>query len=190
MAYPESVKLRAFQMYVLHGKNAEEIARTLQSEFPQISANTIREWIRTEKDPYTGSDWDTSRETVQSRSRELVMADATKQKVRIQEDVKALREKLYKTIMGDGAPAPKTYEGMIYALKTLMAFEIELEKQNENPQADPMTALHIVLEVLSEDDEVAPVIKRRWPRINAEVLKRMNTLMEAKDITPVARRKG
>lgn len=187
MAYPESVKLRAFQMYVLHGKNAEEIARTLKAEYPGLSSNTVREWIRTETDPYTGSTWEESREAVGARSRELVMADATRQRSVIQGHVTDLRQKLYDQIMSEDAPAPKTLEGMVYALKSLMQFEIDLEKE-DHPETDPLVAVHIVLEVLSEDEEAAPVIKRRWPRINAEVARRIEAMGEARDITPVRRK--
>lgn len=175
-------------MYVIHGKNAEEITRTLRSESPSLSANTVREWIASEKDPYTGTGWEESRQSVDSRSRQMVMEAAATQRAVIQGKVREMRENLLGAFFSEKAPAAKSLEGLVYAIKGLMEFEIALENE-ERSGADPLTAVQIVLEVLSEDEEAAPVIKRRWPRINAEVVKRMNALMEARDVTAVTVRR-
>lgn len=188
MAYSEAVKLRAFQMYVLHGKNAEEITRILKTDIPTLSANTIRDWISSEKDPYTGSNWEESRKSIDERSRHMVLEAAVTQRNAIHSKVKDMREKLLANILSENAPEAKSLEGMIFAVKALMQFELQLEDEEKNG-ADPLIAVQIVLEVLSEDEEAAPVIKRRWPRINAEVIRRMNALSNSRDITQLAVRR-
>jgi HD-GYP domain-containing protein (c-di-GMP phosphodiesterase class II) len=80
-------------------------------------------------------------------------------------------EALYNQITAK-SPKVKSFEGAVYAFKTISEFSLALDEKNSE-QLHPLLVVQAMLEVFQEIPEVRRAIKGNWERIYREIQDRL-----------------
>ncbi|MBE7413368.1 MAG: hypothetical protein HS129_15125 [Leptospiraceae bacterium] len=179
--YNQSVINRAFNLFLL-GNNPEQIEGILKSDFPKITANTIRNWA--EKPDALGEVWEDKRKAVDNAARKRIIDQASTQRSKIFAKTDTLINAAYNQIVDESGKAiveAKTLEGMLYAFKAISEFQLKLEKDEESGFS-PMQSAEILLEVLNEIPSVRKAIKTAWPEIQRKLTARFDIISKPKQV--------
>ncbi|MBN2157911.1 MAG: hypothetical protein JW807_00845 [Spirochaetes bacterium] len=170
MAYNDTIKLRAYTMY-LQGASYEEIARDLRKSFGEkkLKGTTVRSWA--EKPDDRGETWEDHRNRVKAVMRRNAEDAAATKLADIRAKSETILEKLYKQLT-ERSPKVKSFEGAVYAFKTISEFSLALDDKNRE-QLHPLLVVQAMLEVFQEIPEVRRVIKTNWERIYIEIQERL-----------------
>lgn len=170
MAYNDTIKLRAYSMY-LQGSGYEDIARTLRDEYGEkkLKGSTVRAWA--EKPDDKGDTWADHRNRVKAVMRRNVEDMATTRIAELKSKTETILESLYMQ-MTTKVPKIKSFEGAIYAFKTISEFSLALDDKNRD-QIHPLLVVQAMLEVFQEIPEVRRAIKTNWERIYNEIQDRL-----------------
>lgn len=188
MAYDAIAKLRALQLFI-SGNNAEEIARVLKTDYPFLSANTVREWIEKEKDPNTGISWEQTRNSIERRAHDMMVSAAAREKTDLAGQLEEARQIAYRQITGENPPIFKTLEGAIIALTNISKTEAQIKAMME-AHLDPDVLIGILYESVLAVKDAGPLFKKFWPQINTIFYKKIADHIAMKDITPEIQAKG
>ena len=181
MAYNDSVKLAAYSLY-LQSLSYEEIARRFSMEFAlsTLKGGTVRQWA--EKPDERGETWEDHRERVRAAMRKNVEETAVTRMEEIRSKSETIMESLYESLTSASAPKIKSFEGAVYAFKTISEFTLALESRG-NEQMHPLLIVQAMMEVFQEIPEVRRAIKVNWTRIQEEIRTR---LQDAREIRVIA----
>lgn len=168
MAYPQSVKTRAYSYFVVKGYNCETIARMLKKEYPKINAGTILAWAKAKTK--TTRSWIEEKESVEKDVVERVNEKTVSVIVGIRSKNKILIDEIFKRILDKSAPEAKSLEGMIYAFKAIASFEAQLEKESgEKDKLTPAQVIQIILEIFQSNPKIATVIRAEWTSVSEKL---------------------
>lgn len=169
MAYPQSVKTRAYNYFVAKGYTCEAIARLLRKEYPKITANTVRAWSETRSANPNKLTWVEEKESVEKDVVERVKERTVSVIAGIRSKNVILLEEVYKRILTE-APAAKSFEGLIYSWKALASFEANLEKEaGEKDKLSPAQVIQIILEIFQANPKIATVIRAEWASVSEKL---------------------
>jgi len=172
MAYPQSVKTRAYNYFVAKGETCEAIARLLKKEYPKITANTIRKW--SEEKSKTRRSWIEEKESVEKDVVERVKESTVSATVEIRRKNKILTDEIFKRILEKSAPEAKSFEGLIYAFKAIASFDAQLEKEaGEKDKLTPAQVIQIILEIFQSNTKIAKVIREEWSSVSERLHKQL-----------------
>lgn len=171
LAHSEEIKLRGLALF-LQFKNFEEIARLLKDEYsmPKLSANTVRRWA--EAADSAGMTWEDIRKRVVSVMRRNVEEKTADMLAEIKEKSKTIEQRLYDQLVKKSAPKIKSFEGAVYAFKTLAEFNIKLEA-HQNASVSPFVIVQTLLEIFNEIPRVRKAIEANWDTITEQVRMRI-----------------
>lgn len=171
MAYKDTVKLRAYTLY-LQGLNFEQISSQLKKDFnlPKLRGQTIKSWA--EKPDDDGRTWDEHRSRVRESMRQNAEESYRTRYAEIRAKAETISEKLYDQLL-DETVKIKSYEGAIYAFKGISEFVINLSEMEHNSQ-HPVIIVQAMLEVFREIPAVRKAIKDNWARIAREIQGRLS----------------
>lgn len=170
MAYPQSVKTRAYNYFVAKGYTCEAIARLLRKEYPKITANTVRAWSETRSPNPNKLTWVEEKESVERDVVERVNEKTVSATVEIRRKNKILTEEIFKRIIDKSAPEAKSFEGLIYAFKAIASFDAQLEKEaGEKDKLSPAQVIQIILEIFQANPKIATVIRAEWASVSEKL---------------------
>lgn len=171
MAYKETVKLRAYTLY-LQGMNFEQIAKQLKKDFnlPKLGGQTVAMWA--EKPDSSGQTWDEHRERVRTAMRQNAEEAYKTRYAEIRMKAETIQEALYDQIVGENAKI-KSFEGAVYAFKGISEFVINLSEAEHNNQ-HPVVIVQAMLEVFREIPAVKKAIKDNWAKIARGIQARLS----------------
>lgn len=170
MAYPQSVKTRAYNYFVAKGYTCEAIARLLRKEYPKITANTVRAWSETRSPNPNKLTWVEEKESVERDVVERVNERTVSVLVDIRAKNKVLIQEMYKRILDKSAPHAKSLEGMYYAFAAIARFEAQLEKESgEKDKLSPAQVIQIILEIFQSNPKIATVIRAEWASVSEKL---------------------
>jgi hypothetical protein len=166
MAYSDSVKIRAYRLY-LQGMPYEETARVLRKEFGiSISAGTIRNWAET-KDS-RGMTWEEQRSAVRSMVQRNIEVSGAARLSEMREKVGTIQEKLYEQLVSKKAPKIGSFEGAVYAFRTIADFGVKLD-QKASEEINVLVVIQTMLEIFAEVPEIRKVIQKYWKHVESEI---------------------
>lgn len=173
MAYTDTIKLRAYTLY-LEGLNYEQIAARLKELFalPKLKGQTVKLWA--EKADTAGETWETSRARVRESLRRGAENAVKSKLTELREKTETIQEAIYNQLVDEKAKVSvKSFEGAVYAFKTIAEFGINLEKM-ERDHLHPMLIIQAMLEVFQEIPAVRKVIKENWGAIKKGIMERLS----------------
>lgn len=166
MAYSDSVKIRAYALFI-QGISYEETARILAKDFSiTITPNTVKNWA--EKKDSRGGSWIDYRDDTRVAARQNVEAVEKTRLVQIRDKADTLQEKLYGQLTAENAPKVGSAEGGMYAWKAVAEFLIKLDQRSQE-DVSIVIVVQMMLEIFAEVPEVRNVIKKHWPHIEKEI---------------------
>jgi hypothetical protein len=166
MAYSDSVKIRAYSLFI-QGTAHEEIARILRKEFGiTISAGTVRNWAET-KDS-RGMTWEEQRSAIRSTVQHNIEVSGAARLSEIREKVGTIQEKLYEQLISKKAPKIGSFEGAVYAFRTIADFGVKLD-QKASEEINVLVVIQTMLEIFAEVPEIRKVIQKHWKHVENEI---------------------
>jgi hypothetical protein len=155
----------------LQGSGYEDIARSLRHDFGEkkLKGTTVRAWA--EKPDDKGDTWEDHRNRVKAVMRRNIEEMAATRLSELKSKTETILESLY-TQMTTKVPKIKSFEGAIYAFKTISEFSLVLDDKNRD-QLHPLIVVQAMLEVFQEIPEVRRAIKTNWGRIYNEIQDRL-----------------
>ncbi|WP_061217723.1 hypothetical protein [Leptospira weilii] len=134
MSYSKILKRRAYNLFVISGYNPEQIASALKTEYPKLTANTIRNWL-SEIDETTGTTAEQDREQALLNARNEALKEAeislTTLRVNTVRAFKAIKKEIFNED-GNLSISFKSGEGALNTFRGLMNdIERMLEKEKE-----------------------------------------------------------
>jgi len=166
MAYQDSVKIRAYALFI-QGITYEETARLLAREFSiTITPNTIKNWA--EKKDSRGGTWIDYRTETRAVAMQTVEVVEKNRMVAIRDKAETLTEKIYEQLTGAAAPKISSMDGGSYAFKSLSEFLLKLDQKTQEDMS-VVTIIQMVLEIFAEVPEVSRIIQKHWPAIEKEI---------------------
>lgn len=166
MAYRDSVKIRAYALFI-QGITYEETARLLSREFSiKITPNTIKNWA--EKKDSRGGTWIDYRNETRLVARETVEVAEKSRIVAIRDKAETLTEKIYNQLTGEAAPKISSMDGGSYAFKSLAEFLLKLDQKTQENMS-VVAVIQMMLEIFAEVPEVKKAIFKYWPAIEKEI---------------------
>lgn len=166
MAYSDSVKIRAYALFI-QGITYEETARLLSKEFKiKITPNTIKNWA--EKKDSRGGTWIDYRNDTRAVAMQTVEIAEKSRIVSIRDKVETVTEKIYEQLISDAAPKISSMDGGGYALKSLGEFLIKLDQKAQDNMS-VVAIIQMMLEIFVEVPDVKKVILQHWPEIEKEI---------------------
>jgi len=166
MAYSDSVKIRAYALFI-QGVTYEETARLLSKDFKiKITPNTIKNWA--EKKDSHGGTWIDYRTETRAVAMQTVEAAEKNRIVAIRDKAETLTEKIFDQLVGDAAPKISSMDGGSYAFKSLADFMLKLDQKTQQDMS-VVAIIQMMLEIFAEVPEVRKVIHKHWPEIEKEI---------------------
>lgn len=166
MAYQDSVKIRAYALFI-QGKSYEETARILAKDFQiTITPNTIKNWA--EKKDSRGGTWIDYRTDTRAVAMQTVEVVEKNRLIKIRDKADTLQEKLYNQLTAENAPKVGSSEGGLYAWKAVAEFLIKLDQKSQE-DVSIVAVVQMMLEIFAEVPEVRKVIQKHWPAIEKEI---------------------
>lgn len=172
MAYGDNVKLRAYTLF-LQGNSFEEIARSVRKDFAlkTLKGQTIKTWAETpDKD---GRVWEDNRIRVRSAMREGVHRAAAGEISEVRNKVKTIHQALYDQLIKKKVQKVSSFEGAVYAFKTLSEFMLKLETK-EAASLNPLLIVQAMLEIFREIPQVRKAIEQNWREIQEGISRRIS----------------
>ncbi len=171
MAYNDSVKFNAYSLY-LQGLSYDDIATRVKTEMglAKLRGATIRAWA--EKSDEKGETWEDYRTKVRAVMRRNVDDVAASKLTELQTKTETILEALYAQITATKSPKIKSFEGAVYAFKTISEFSLALDEKNRD-HLHPLLIVQAMLEVFQEIPDVRRAIKTNWERIYREIQERL-----------------
>ena len=170
MAYSDSVKIRAYSLF-LQGYSFEDTAKSLRGEFGvNVSPTTVRNWA--EKPGKDGLTWDDQRAKVRAVAhRNVELAERTRIE-QMREKAELIQEKLYNQMMGKKAPKVGSFDGGVYAFKALAEFIIKTDEKAKG-DVSTLAVVQTMLGIFWEIPEVRKALQRHWPRVEKAIKERI-----------------
>ncbi len=172
MAYKDTVKLRAYTLF-LQGMNYEQIAAKLKDYFnlKTLRGQTIKTWAETtDEDGYS---WDDHRSRVRSSMKETTETAYRNRYSEIRIKAETIQEALYNQMIDEDKNLQvKSFEGAVYAYKTIAEFALNLSEMENNRQ-HPLIVVQTMLEVFQEIPAVRKAIKDNWKQIAGLIQSRL-----------------
>lgn len=178
MAYNDTHKLRAYTLY-LQGISYDKIAEQLRSDFslPRLSGVTIKNWAETAD--IKGETWEDQRRKVRHILRQNVENVTASRMAELQAKTQTIQDSLYESLVGGKSPEIKSFEGAVYAFKTIAEFNLMLCEKHSN-EVSPLLMAQAMLEIFQEIPEVKRAIKANWKKIQEEIKARLLAEKEVK----------
>ena len=179
--YAESVKIRAYTLFISPGESPEEIARILKADHPRITAKTIRKWAETPDQD--GMTWEDRRSSIQTEVRRSLDEQAVSTRARMKGRLETVLQKLYDDLHNEKlTPKFKTLEGAAHAIKSVAQFLVQLEDQEQDRWSSVMAA-QVIMEIFTEIPEVRRVVEKHWTTIWKQIQSRLDHNSNSKEIT-------
>ncbi|HMV45546.1 MAG TPA: hypothetical protein PK079_24050 [Leptospiraceae bacterium] len=167
--YPQSIKTRAYHLFVTKGYTCERIAKELRKEYPKITGNTIRKWSE-ERTDNNSQTWIEQKNSIEKNVVERINEKTISAIVDIRAKNKILIQEIFKRIIDKSAPEAKSFEGLIYAFKAISSFEAQLEKDaGEKDKLSPAQVIQIILEIFQANPKIANVIRAEWHSVSEQL---------------------
>ncbi|EMJ66236.1 hypothetical protein [Leptospira sp. P2653] len=139
MSYSKILKRRAYNLFVISGYNPEQIASALKTEYPKLTANTIRNWL-SEIDETTGTTAEQDREKALLNARNEALKEAeislTTLRVNTVRAFKAIKSQIFDS-QGNLTIEFKSGEGALNTFRGLMN-DIERMLEKEKERVEPV----------------------------------------------------
>ncbi|MBW0432284.1 hypothetical protein HGB47_01500 [Leptospira yasudae] len=161
MAYSENVKHRAYTLFLV-GKNAEQIEGLLKTEFPKISANTIRKWA--EKKDSTGKTWFDNRDEVNRITKLQIQEKTADIRSKIKTDNELMLHAVRNAFLDEaGSMIGKAKDpvSLGYLWKALATNQIQLENEDSG-SIDLIRAADTLLDLFMKGPKTKKAINDEW----------------------------
>lgn len=166
MAYNDGVKLTAYTFY-LQGLGFEEAARKTRSvhKLKSLKGQTVEAWC-------ASGGWEKSRDDVRTQVRKHHEHEAESLLSQLHTKSETILESIYTQLTDSAAPKVSSFEGAAYAFKGLAEFLLALDKR-KGESAQPIMVMHALFDVLQGIPSIRNELKKHWPKIQAEIAKRI-----------------
>ena len=166
MAYQDSVKIRAYALFI-QGTSYEETARILAKDFKiTITPNTIKNWA--EKKDSRGGTWIDYRRDTRAVAMQTVEVAEKSRIVSIRDKAQILTEKIYDQLVGEAVPKISSYDGGAYAFKSIADFMLKLDQKTQE-NTSVVSIIQMMLDIFGEVPDVRKIIVKHWPEIEKEI---------------------
>jgi len=183
MAYNDNVKLRAYTLF-LQGQSFEEIARIAKKDFAlkSLKGQTVKAWA--EAPDHTGFTWEDHRIRVRASLQKNVDRAAAGNIAELRDKTKTIHQALFDQLIKKKSQKISSFEGAIYAFKTLSEFLIKLDAK-ERSDLNPLIIVQMMLEIFREIPQVRKSIEQNWDRIQEGIRLRLEGPEKAIEVNPV-----
>lgn len=181
MAYSENVKQRAYTLFLV-GKNAEQIEGLLKTEFPKISANTIRKWSET-KDS-TNKTWSDYREEVNRVTKLQIQEKATNIRSKIKSDNAMMLQAVRDAFLNQAGKMIGTAKDPVnlgYLWRSLAKDQVQLESEDSS-SIDLIHAADTLLDLFMKAPKTKKAITEEWAIHQKNLLKWHSEWTNAKEV--------
>ncbi|WP_061235216.1 hypothetical protein [Leptospira weilii] len=162
MSYSKILKRRAYNLFVISGYNPEQIASALKTEYPKLTANTIRNWL-SEIDETTGTTAEQDREKALLNARNEALKEAeislTTLRVNTVRTFKAIKSQIFDS-QGNLTIEFKSGEGALNTFRGLMN-DIERMLEKEKERVEPVEVARGVHRAIKSTPELNAFLKSR-----------------------------
>ncbi|NCN11249.1 MAG: hypothetical protein GW938_15535 [Leptospira sp.] len=160
----EIIRERAFYLYLIQGDSYNSIATTIRSEFgTRTTSKSIQAWSN--KKDSAGMTWEDRRLAVTERTNHRVEVLAENSMVELRNRTSKLAEIIYNQLISDNAPKLKTFEGSVFAFKSLAEFEAKLAEAEEK-KVTPFMIVNMIFEAITQVSDVNKAIKDNWDEVS------------------------
>ncbi|ULH28711.1 hypothetical protein FH581_015385 [Leptospira weilii] len=160
MSYSKILKRRAYNLFVISGYNPEQIASALKTEYPKLTANTIRNWL-SEIDETTGTTAEQDREKALLNARNEALKEAeislTTLRVNTVRAFKAIKSQIFDS-QGNLTIEFKSGEGALNTFRGLMN-DIERMLEKEKERVEPVEVARGVHRAIKSTPELHVFLK-------------------------------
>ncbi|WP_061224005.1 hypothetical protein [Leptospira weilii] len=160
MSYSKILKRRAYNLFVISGYNPEQIASALKTEYPKLTANTIRNWL-SEIDETTGTTAEQDREKALLNARNEALKEAeislTTLRVNTVRTFKAIKSQIFDS-QGNLTIEFKSGEGALNTFRGLMN-DIERMLEKEKERVEPVEVARGVHRAIKSTPELNAFLK-------------------------------
>ena len=163
MAHAQETRMRAYALF-LEGQNFEQIGRAMG-----ISPVTVSKWA--EKPDENGQTWRDHRQRVLQQAAKSIEKRHKTKLLEHQKRAELLYDGLFERLLED-APPVKSYEGAIYAFKSLSEFILKAEGDKEKPAA--LLVVQTLIDVLCEIPSIDKAIQKNWVTIREKIRERLS----------------
>lgn len=184
MAYSDTIKLRAYTLF-LQGTAYDEIARNLKDSYhlATLTGGTVRTWA--EKQDNQGETWDDHRIRVRAALQRNADRAAAGNIADLRAKTKTIHQALYDQLIKKKFQKISSFEGAIYAFKTLSEFLIKLDAK-ERSELNPLIIVQMMLEIFREIPQVRASIEKNWDRIQEGIRLRLEGTEKAIEVNAVS----
>ncbi|UPY80743.1 hypothetical protein FH581_021920 [Leptospira weilii] len=160
MSYSKVLKRRAYNLFVISGYNPEQIASALKTEYPKLTANTIRNWL-SEVDETTGTTAEQDREKTLLNAKNEALKEAeislTTLRLNTVRTFKAIKKQIFNDD-GSLSIAFKSGEGALNTFRGLMN-DIERMLEKEKERVEPVEVARGVHRAIKSTPELNAFLK-------------------------------
>ncbi|WP_230486565.1 hypothetical protein [Leptospira santarosai] len=159
----------------------------MKSEFPRLSANTIRVWSKTEDE--NGLTWYQKREEQEKIKLKRIEAHALSERGKIKIRNATIMDALYSQLINEAGEAILKAKDLIqgiYALRDLSKFHLALDDQ-EKQNFDPFWCVQLIVETLYSFPGVSKELGKVWPEFQKQLTIRFNKQLNFIDITDTSK---
>ncbi|HNF17509.1 MAG TPA: hypothetical protein PK453_27875 [Leptospiraceae bacterium] len=173
---PKLVQIDAFSLYLHHAEEKEKyekITELLKEKHKnlKISVSSVRRWAETPDE--NGETWKDKRQSVLQEVRREKQQVFKSHIAEMEYKSGVLWRSIYDNLTGENAPKLKSYEGAVYAAKTMMEFNMLLKQKNQD-EISPAMIIDLILEIFQSDPKFCKLLKARWSFIETALQKRMS----------------